>query len=650
MNSTEAARGGRSHTLRYQPGIDGLRAISVLAVLVYHHYAVGGHEPGWLPGGFLGVEVFFVVSGYLITSLLLRERRDTGTISLRQFWFRRGRRLLPALYLLLAVVTAFALLFITDAIQNLRSDVVAALTYTSNWWQIIANRSYFAEAGRPSLLKHLWSLAIEEQFYLLWPPLLLLALRKFGRNKTLWIVVAVALGSAVELALLARGSFDRAYYGTDTRLSGLLLGSALAFVFAPYNIRGVPGRGARATLNIAGVVGVLVLFWSFRHYSDQNGAVFNGGFLLVDIATLLVIAACVHPSSDTGRILGLAPLMWIGLRSYGIYLWHYPIFAITRPGPTGAGGDFGHFWGLRGWPVFVIRIGLTLAAAEMSFRFIEHPIRSGAVSRYVVRIRSASGALRMRLATRGALVALALPLIAVLLGAGLANAEPREEHIFGVDSSAHRDDKGELADADVVAALRRANSTSSSTTATSTTRPRTATTVRGAVTPTSKPAPPTTKAKAPPPQVFAIGDSVMLGARGSLQAAVPGIAVDAKVSRQWGQAIDVLAFYRDQGLLADTVVVHLGTNGAFSPEAFDEMMRVVGNRQVYFLTARVPRLWEADVNQKLHDGAKRWKNAHVLEWRDFAGSHDDWFAGDGFHVTRVGAQAYGLFVRNGIAR
>jgi hypothetical protein len=151
--------------------------------------------------------------------------------------------------------------------------------------------------------------------------------------------------------------------------------------------------------------------------------------------------------------------------------------------------------------------------------------------------------------------------------------------------------------------------------------------------------------------VFAIGDSVMLGARGSLQAAVPGIAVDAKVSRQWGQAIDVLTFYRNQGLLANTVVVHLGTNGSFSPAAFDEMMRVLGNRQVYFLTARVPRLWEADVNQKLHDGVGRWKNnAHVLEWRDFAGSHDDWFAGDGFHVTRAGAQAYGMFVRAGISR
>jgi hypothetical protein len=498
-------------------------------------------------------------------------------------------------------------------------------------------------------LKHLWSLAIEEQFYLFWPPLLLFGLRRFGRRRTLLLIVVLALLSSIWLAVLARGSFDRAYYGTDTRLSGLLLGSALAFVFAPYNIRGVPGRGARGTLDLAALAGVLVLLWSFRSFGDQNSAVFNGGFLLVDLATLLIIAAAVHPASDTGRILGWAPLMWIGLRSYGLYLWHYPIFAVTRPGRAGDGGDFGNFFGLQGWPVFAIRMALAFGAAELSYRFVEVPIRGGAVGRYVTRMRTARGMLRTRMATGGAFVGLSLSLTAVLLGASLANAQPHEERIFGVDSAAHRDDKGDLADADVVAALRRLSSTTTSST-TSTTRPQPTTTVRGAVAPTVSTAPPTTRPKAPPPQVFAIGDSVMLGARGALQATIPGVAVDAKVSRQWRDAIDVLVFYRDQGLLANVIVVHLGTNGSFSAAAFDDMMRVVGPREVFFLTARVPRLWEADVNTKLHEGVARWPNARILEWRDFAGSHDDWFAGDGFHVTRTGAQAYANFVRDSIAR
>jgi peptidoglycan/LPS O-acetylase OafA/YrhL len=623
-----ADRGARS--LRYLPGVDGLRAVSVLAVLVYHNYAVGGHEAGWLPGGFLGVEVFFVVSGYLITSLLLSERRETGTVSLKQFWFRRGRRLLPALYLLLAVVVAYSLMFLPDAIEKLRSDVVAALTYTSNWWQILADRSYFAEAGRPAVLKHLWSLAIEEQFYLVWPLVLLFSLKKFGRQRTLLVTVGVALFSVLWCALLARGSFDRAYYGTDTRLSGLLLGSAFAFVFAPYRIRGVPGRSARLTLDVAALVGLVVLFLSFRNFTDQNLAVFNGGFLLVDIATLLVIAAAVHPASDTGRILGFSALVWIGVRSYSIYLWHYPIFAVTRPEL-----DFRSFGHLSGWPVTVIRFALTFLAAELSFRFIETPIRKGAIGQYVRRTRSARGHARTRLATRGALGAMSLALLAVLLMAGLANAQPRTEKIFGVDASAHKDDNGEQADAEVLRRL-----LGSSTTASTTTTKAPTTTVAG-VTATTAPPPTTPPA---PPHALAIGDSVMLGAKGALEAKLPGIAVDAKVSRQFGHAIDVLRAYRDAGVLPGVVVIHLGTNGRLSNEAFDQMMQIAEGRQVYFLTARVPRLWEADVNNTLHAGAQRWPNAHVVEWRDYAGSHDDWFANDGFHVTRVGAAGYAQLV------
>ncbi|MDP9336042.1 MAG: acyltransferase, partial [Actinomycetota bacterium] len=222
MNTrTNAAR---PSTLRYAPGLDGLRALSVLAVVVFHHYLIGGHEAGWAPGGFLGVEVFFVVSGYLITSLLLTERRETGRVSLRVFYMRRARRLLPALFTLLGGVVAYSLLFLPDAIGTLRSDAVAALTYTSKWWQMIAHRSYFAQAGRPELLKHLWSLAIEEQYYLAWPFLLMWGLRRLGRQRMLVTMLGTAMGSTLLLALVAHGSVDGAYYATYTRLSGLLLG------------------------------------------------------------------------------------------------------------------------------------------------------------------------------------------------------------------------------------------------------------------------------------------------------------------------------------------------------------------------------------------------------------------------------------------
>ena len=193
-------------SLGYLPGLDGLRAVSVLAVLAFHHYFIGGHEPGFAPGGFLGVEVFFVVSGYLITSLLLTERRKTGGVSLTRFWFRRGRRLLPALFALLSVVILYALLFLPDSINTLKSNTLAALSYTSNWWLIISHQSYASEAGRPGLLKHLWSLAIEEQFYLLWPPLLVFGLKKLGRVRMLRTMLGVALASSCRTGTDARSS------------------------------------------------------------------------------------------------------------------------------------------------------------------------------------------------------------------------------------------------------------------------------------------------------------------------------------------------------------------------------------------------------------------------------------------------------------
>jgi peptidoglycan/LPS O-acetylase OafA/YrhL len=639
----------RPTTLRYLPGLDGLRAISVLAVMVFHHYLIGGHEVGWAPGGFLGVEVFFVVSGYLITSLLLSERRETGRISLRHFYLRRARRLLPALFTLLAVVVAYSLLFLPDAIGKLRSDVLAALSYTSNWWQMIAHRSYIAEAGRPELLKHLWSLAIEEQYYLAWPFLLMLGLRKLGRRRMLATMLGTALLSTLLLALLANGGVDSAYYPTYTRLSGLLLGSAFAFSFAPYRIRGLPGRGARVALDIAGGVGLLALLGSFGalHFFGINGftfptsssdnlAVFRGGFLFVDIATLLVIAAAVHPVSDVGRALGWKPLQWIGLRSYSLYLWHYPIFCITRPGLDIHRIGLGFLsFRFAGWPVFMIRLALSFGAAELSFRLVETPIRKGAIGRYREVVREAVGKRRQRLIRRGAVIGSSLTLLALMLGTGLATAQPQAASVPGV--SANTPDNGAKADPRAIAALQRSTTTTLHTTPT---------TKKGAKPSTSTT--PTTKAP-DIGHVLGIGDSVMEGATSSLVAQIPGMAVDAIRSRQFSQAITVVGLYKSAGLLPRDIVLHLGTNGRITDSLFDQMMQTIGpGHRVYFLTARVPRLWESEVNNTLHAGATRWPNVHVLEWRTFSGCHDDWFVADGFHLRTQGQHAYAAFVLAGL--
>ncbi len=646
----------RPATLRYLPGLDGLRAISVLAVIVFHHYLVGGHEPGWAPGGFLGVEVFFVVSGYLITSLLLSERRDTGKVSLRNFYVRRARRLLPALYLLLAVVIAYSLLFLPDAIGLLRGDVIAALTYTSNWWQIIAHHSYIAEAGRPELLKHLWSLAIEEQYYLAWPFLLMFGLRKLGRQRMIGAMLITALFSTVLLAWFAHGSINFAYYSTFTRLSGLLLGSVFAFYFAPYRIRGLPGRGARVALDLAGAFGLLVLLGSFGmlHHFGINGysfptsrfddlSVFHGGFLLVDLASLLVIAAAVHPASDVGRALGCKPLRWIGVRSYSLYLWHYPIFCVTRPGlDIHRLGIW--FLSIRyaGWPVFVVRLILSFAAAEISFRFVETPIRKGAIGRYRDGVRETAGATRQRLVRRGAVIVGAGALLTLMLGTGLATATAQPSSVPGVEAGGSENG----AKIDPAALQQLIGGTSTTRPSTSTTR---GTGVGHKSSTTTVPKTSTTHPTVTPAHVLGIGDSVMLGASTSLREAIPGMAVDAIKSRQFGEAISIVQQYKSLGALPTTLVIHLGTNGRITDDAFNQMMQAIGpGHQVYFLTARVPRLWETEVNAALHSGAARWKNVHILEWHNFSTCHADWFVEDGFHLRTEGQHEYANFVRLGL--
>ncbi len=620
-------------SLGYLPGIDGLRAISVLAVLAFHHYFIGGHEQGFAPGGFLGVEVFFVVSGYLITSLLLAERRKTGGVSLTRFWFRRARRLLPALFVMLAVVILYALLFLPDSINTLKSNTIAALSYTSNWWLVISHQSYASEAGRPGLLKHLWSLAIEEQFYLLWPPLLVVGLRKLGRKRMLITMLSVALASSVLMAIVVTGSINAAYYSTWTRLSGLLLGSMMAFFFAPYQIRGHAARGARYALDLAGVLGLVVLIWSFHSFTfpflpSGDTSVFKGGFLLVDVATLLVIAAVVHPLSDIGPLLGVRPLKWIGLRSYGLYLWHYPIFCVTRPGLDVPIQNM--------WQLLVLRLVLSFGAAELSYRYVETPIRGGAVGRYWARLHTERGPARHRVERRGIIIATAVAAVVITLGASLAGAQGEQPHIPGFNAGAQKGDRGNVADPRTIDKLRNQNSTTTTVHATGAT---------GGTAPTGPTTPTTTNAGLQH-EVLAIGDSVMLGAQQSLETQIPNMYVDAKVSRQFWDATVVLDFYKQNGLLPPRIVVHMGTNGAFSDAQFDDLMRVVGNRQVFFVNAREPRTWEGEVNERLAADVQKYKNAHLLDWHKFSDSHPDWFVSDGIHLTGAGAANYATFIHS----
>src|SRR5215208_185494 len=357
------------HSQRYMPGLDGLRAIAVLAVIAYHL------NPAWAPGGLLGVGVFFTLSGYLITDLLLGQRAATGRLQLGDFWLRRARRLLPALFLTLAVVVAWVTLLDRSLLQGLRGDVLAAVGYVSNWWNIVREASYFARFGQPPPLDHLWSLAVEEQFYLIWPWLLWLGMRYVPWRYTLaGLTLAGAALSAFAMALIYQPGVDptRVYEGTDTRAFGFLIGAAMAMVWPSRELLADSiNRRGRLLIDGAGVVGMVVIGLLIWRTSEYSPFLYKGGIVLLSVATVLVLTALVHPASWLGVAVGWKPLRWLGVRSYGIYLWHYPIIVLTAPGPQQRAS----------LSLEVLQVVATIVVAALSWRFFEEPIRRGAIGR-----------------------------------------------------------------------------------------------------------------------------------------------------------------------------------------------------------------------------------------------------------------------------
>jgi peptidoglycan/LPS O-acetylase OafA/YrhL len=658
--------------LPYMPGLDGLRALAVIAVLLYH-----AGLP-WIPGGFLGVEVFFVISGYLITTLLLTEWRRLGRVDLKAFWLGRARRLLPALYLLLVVTLAYAVVFLPGEVAGLRGDVLAALGYVTNWYLVLGHESYFEAIGRPSLLKHLWSLAVEEQFYLLWPPMVAVGLslgaRRWRRRRVLFVALAGAAAAALLMAALYRPDVDpsRLYFGTDTRATGLLVGAALAFVWAPW--RAAPGGAggcsaaahrlllqrfrrygrlrrrwgwtAPIVLDVAGFAALGGLAFFCLQLGEFQPLLYRGGLASVSLVSAVVIMASVHPRTHLGAsVLGRQPLRWIGLRSYGIYLWHWPVFMVTRPGLDVP---------LDGWPLLALRLVVTVVLAELSYRYVETPVRHGAIGHAWRSLREARGFKRWDLGVRYAGIVGPVVAVCVVLGVAVGHAKPPETpdylatkqvRIEAPDQGSESDrvaegvtNRGEAIAPESVpveekavpttdAAERKAPAGGHETTA------RRPDSVAG-----TKPS-----GGLPTGTVAAVGDSAMLGAVDTLQREVPNLSViDARGSRQVPEAIDVLRQLRASGKLGDVVIVHIGNNGFFAAEQFDEMMRVLsGVRRVLVVNVTVPdgKNWVPN-NEVLADGVRRYPDRAVLvDWYGVSAGHPEYFW-DGIHLTPRGARAY----------
>lgn len=611
--------------------------------------------------------MFFVISGYLITSLLLAERSSSRNVSLLSFWGRRARRLLPALLTLMTGALLYTVLFLPDEAASLRGDALASLGYVTNWYLIFEHHSYFETFTRPSLLRHLWSLAVEEQFYLLFPPLFALVLGRLRPGYAVAIVLAAAVASAALMAVLYQPGVDtsRLYYGTDTRIAGILIGSAVAFLwrpgrfdaaFSPLRARLVEACGFLA---LAGLVAVSLL-------ATETGAfLYLGGFALVSVLAAVLILAAVHPGSRLLEgILSRRVLVWLGTRSYSVYLWHWPVFMLTRPGIDTQ---------MHGLELFAFRAGVTLVLAELSFRLIEAPIRNGGLSRIRTSMgrvarASISWADARRLSATGFAGGLAVFLV-ISVAAADPPPPPMGLEVDSVQISSWSQPTDTPPTNSPQADPRTASPTlspvrtltpspSPSATLQPTASPTTAPTATVAATqppPAAPPAtePPTAQPTTPSPtvpplptpavdgpRVFALGDSVMLGASSALSASIGNLELNAQVSRQVFQGINILQARRDAGQLGDVVIIHLGTNGAFTQGNLEQMMSILQDvPRVVFVTVNVPLDWEGPNNEVIRSAAS-YPNAVVADWKSVASDHPEIFGSDGVHVGPAGASYY----------
>jgi peptidoglycan/LPS O-acetylase OafA/YrhL len=548
--------------LAYRSGLDGLRALAVAGVFLYHS------RIDWLPGGFLGVDLFFVLSGYLITSLLLVEWEAGNRIDLRRFWLRRARRLFPALVVVVLAALVLAAIFARGDLARTRGDAISSLLYYTNWHLILANHSYFVRMGSPSLLQHLWSLAVEEQFYVIWPLLLVPGLVLLGRRRLPYAVVAGIAASVTLMWLLynPEGDPSRVYYGTDTRAFLLLLGILLALVWPAIERL----RLSLPLLELFGVAALVATVLLFRQMHDYDPTLYRGGDFAAAFCFAVLIAAVAHPRSGLGQALGIAPLRWLGERSYGIYLWHWPVIALMRPGVdiswTGPG-------------VVVAQAAIVLAAATLSYRYVEQPIRTGRLQR-----RLAQRPRRLRLELVGAAAMSLVAAFAILFVIPKA-LNPVSNYVNPPQVSAS-------------------------------VAPQPSDVPHPYATPRPSGHKKQRQAPLPAGRILALGDSVMLDCSAELKAALGHrVRVDATVGRQIDDTIRELNRLRSRHRLPATVVIQVGNNG---PLWYDDLVRLRhalrGIPDVVAVNVRNATSWQDESNQALVNWLHGWRAAHLADW------------------------------------
>jgi peptidoglycan/LPS O-acetylase OafA/YrhL len=616
----EYGRNGVHRRARYWPGLDGMRALAVSAVVAYHM------EPHWVPGGFFGVDIFFVISGYLITSMLWGEWTERGRFDLKRFWIRRVRRLYPAIIALIVVVVLVASVVARSALVTTRTTIPAALVYMTNWWFVFHHVPYFQSFGRPPLLIHFWSLAIEEQYYLIWPPILLLLSRWLRPARIAAVALAGALASSILMAVLfhSGGDINRIYYGSDTHSQGLLLGSALGLLVPPGRLSSRVRRDARRYLDGAGIVALIALVVIMLTLGQNGSFTWRGGLVLVVLLAGAATVVAAHPASRTSRVLSVRPLRWLGTRSYSIYLWHWPVLDLTRAHEDVSFG---------GLPLALLQLAVIAALAEGSYRFIEQPWRTGTAQARIREMLATRTQVVRRWSATG--VAGIIALVVVLLATASSPPTPPGLRMAATAAARDRIASGPS----TTTSTTRTSTTRTGTTRTGTTRTGTArtgtsrrrhhrtTATTGTTAPsttTTVPATPSTVPgvpgldKAPPGgPVLAIGDSVMLGGSADLEQAFgSSITVDAEVGRQVFEGLERLQQYKAAGRLDGlrALVVGLGTNGPFAPSQMQELVSLTrGIPRVVLVNVRVPLEWQAESNATIASVAGN-PRFRVVDW------------------------------------
>jgi peptidoglycan/LPS O-acetylase OafA/YrhL len=566
--------------IQYIPAIDGLRALAVIAVMLYHLGFT------WIPGGFLGVDLFFVISGYVITRLLLDSIEQSGGLDLRGFYLARARRLLPALIFTVTTTTIAIGIWAPDTIKRLLTDMPFALTGTMNWWLVARHQDYFESIGRPPLLQHTWSLAVEAQFYLLWPLILYFILKRLGKKRIPIAALVIAAASGVALLLVSfsldasnASKVSHVYFGTDTHSIGLFLGAALAVSWIPQNFTTNVSKKAQDFIDGIGVFGFIGIIATFLLIDETKPTLYKIAFPLAGIFGASIIMSVVHPASRFAPILQNPILVWIGQRSYAMYLWHWIIFQVTRPSVDLAG---------QMWALYALRILIVFALADISLRYVEQPIRRGALKLWLKGLKYRTKKERSRQTRTFAavfVVVIALAAVVSVRAVSIGNEQRAviEEALTAPEVSIN----APVADG-----------------------------------------------------LWVTGDSVILGIRASLDAQKPISVMNARIGRQAPELLEVMQ--SDKSEVGNSpVIFNLGNNGVLNRSDVQAIFELVKDQsQVIVVNTAVPRPWRDGNNALVAEVAQQYSTVTLIDWNSISMGHPEYFAPDGIHLVPTGVAVY----------